>query len=112
VKDLKIKSRDSSLIAQNDIPQTDLLFIAFGPPKQEKWIANNLDKVPIKVAMGVGGAFDYLSGNVFRAPKWLRDLGMEWLFRLSLQPWRIKRQLSLLKFIFYVLANHAKNMIK
>lgn len=85
------------------LPTIDLLFIAFGAPKQEKWIASNLNKIPVKVAMGVGGAFDYLSGNVPRAPKWIRNLGLEWAFRLIIQPWRMKRQLSLLKFIWYII---------
>lgn len=76
----------------------DILFVAFGPPKQEKWIAKNLDKIPVKVAMGVGGSFDIISGMVPRPPIFIRKLGFEWLFRLILQPWRIKRQLKLLKF--------------
>lgn len=77
----------------------DILFVAFGPPKQEKWIAKNLAKLPVKVAMGVGGAFDIISGKVPRAPKWLRNLGFEWLFRLVVQPWRIKRQMVLIRFL-------------
>lgn len=85
------------------IPNTDLLFVALGHIKQEKWIAKNLPNLPVKVAMGVGGAFDYFSGSVPRAPKWLRGMGFEWLFRLIVQPWRIKRQLTLFKFIFYIL---------
>lgn len=82
------------------IPPTDLLFVAFGAPKQEKWIDDNLSKQPVNVMMGVGGAFDYLSGKTLRAPVWLRNLGLEWLFRLVTQPWRIKRQLSLIKYIW------------
>ncbi len=82
-----------------NIPKLDILFVAFGGGKQEKWIANNLDKIPVKVAMGVGGSFDYLSGNVPRAPRWLRVIGFEWLFRLIMQPWRIKRQIGLIKFL-------------
>lgn len=81
----------------------DLLFVAFGPPKQEKWIAKNLSKLPVKVAMGVGGAFDYLSGKVPRAPIWIRNLGFEWLFRLCLQPWRIKRQSTLIRYLYLLL---------
>lgn len=84
------------------IPDTDLLFVAFGHIKQEKWIANNLNKMPVKIAMGVGGAFDYLSGSVPRAPKWARKLGFEWLFRLIMQPWRITRQLMLLKYLWLI----------
>lgn len=83
---------------------TDILFVAFGQVKQEKWIAQNLGKIPVKVAMGVGGAFDYLSGIVPRAPKWMRDLGLEWLFRLTVQPWRIKRQLKLIRYIILLLS--------
>ena len=82
------------------IPPTDILFVAFGHPKQEKWIAGNLENIPVKVAMGVGGAFDYISGQVPRAPKIIRDLGFEWLFRLIMQPWRIKRQLALLEYVW------------
>ncbi len=82
------------------LPTTNLLFVAFGPPKQEKWIAKNLEDLDVKVAMGVGGAFDYISGKVPRAPRWIRSLGFEWLFRLIIQPWRIKRQLVLLKYLW------------
>ena len=78
----------------------DILFVGFGPPKQEKWIANNLSKIDVKVAMVVGGSMDYFSGDLPRAPKLLREIGLEWLFRLIIQPWRIKRQLSLLKYIW------------
>lgn len=85
------------------IPNTDILFVAFGQGKQEKWIAKNLETQPVKVMMGVGGAFDYLSGEVKRAPLWMRNLGLEWFFRLINQPWRIKRFGSLVKFIFLIL---------
>ncbi|MCL6096340.1 MAG: WecB/TagA/CpsF family glycosyltransferase [Patescibacteria group bacterium] len=81
----------------------DILFVAFGSPKQEIWIAENLSKLPVKVAIGVGGAFDFISGKVRRAPVFVRKLGLEWLFRLIIQPRRIKRQLRLIKFIYLVL---------
>lgn len=77
----------------------DMLFVALGAPKQEKWIAENLEKLPVKAAMGVGGALDYISGAVPRAPRLIRNLGFEWLFRLVIQPWRLKRQLRLITFI-------------
>lgn len=83
--------------------EIDILFVAFGFPKQEEWIYENLPKIPVKAAMGVGGAFDYLSGEVPRAPKLVRSLGLEWLFRLIVQPWRWRRQLSLLTFLCLVL---------
>lgn len=89
-----------SALSVGYMPPTDILFVAFGHGKQEKWIAQNLPSIPVKVAMGVGGAFDYISGNVPRAPKFLRQIGLEWLFRLVLQPWRIKRQLALIKYLW------------
>ncbi len=70
----------------------DILFIAFGHGKQEKWLAEFLPQLPsVKIAMGVGGSFDYLAGRVHRAPLFLRRLGLEWLWRLIHQPWRISR---------------------
>ncbi len=83
--------------------KADILFVAFGSPKQEKWIFEHLDNLDVKVAMGVGGTFDFISGNVRRAPEWMRRVGLEWLFRLIIQPWRLKRQTSLIKFFFLVI---------
>lgn len=80
--------------------KVDILFVSFGPPKQEKWIAKNLNELPIKIAVAVGGAMDYIAGVIPRAPNWMRVLGFEWLFRLITQPWRIKRQIKLLKFLW------------
>jgi len=69
-----------------------LLFVALTVPKQEKWINENLEKMPsVRLAMGVGGAFDFMAGQVPRAPKFLRVIGLEWLWRFFCQPWRIKR---------------------
>ena len=82
--------------------KVDILFVAFGSPKQEIWISENLEKLPAKVVVGVGGAFDFISGNVRRAPVIVRKIGLEWLFRLIIQPWRIKRQLRLIQFVYLV----------
>jgi len=71
---------------------SDILLVALGAPKQEKWIAENLSKVPsVKLAIGVGGAFDMISGRILRAPSFLQKIGLEWLWRLILQPSRIGR---------------------
>jgi N-acetylglucosaminyldiphosphoundecaprenol N-acetyl-beta-D-mannosaminyltransferase len=80
----------------------DLLLVAYGAPKQEYWIAGNLSKVPVKIAFAVGGALDYFAGKQIRAPKIIQDLGFEWFWRLILEPWRIKRQMALLVFVFLV----------
>jgi len=68
-----------------------VLLVAFGAPKQEMWIDRAGRAAGVPVAMGVGGAFDYLTGRVPRAPAWMRRAGLEWLFRLGRQPWRLKR---------------------
>ncbi|HKZ35829.1 MAG TPA: WecB/TagA/CpsF family glycosyltransferase [Patescibacteria group bacterium] len=83
----------------------DLLFVALGHGKQEKWIAKNLPKLKVKVAMGVGGSLDYIAKPWLRAPLLIQTLGLEWLWRLILQPWRLKRQLSLLEFVYLVITN-------
>lgn len=84
-------------------PQIDILFVAYGFPKQEEWMSERIGRVPVGVMISVGGSFDYLSGNVQRAPQVVRSIGFEWLYRLIRQPWRIKRQLALLEFIWLVL---------
>ena len=91
------------------IPELDFLFVAFGQVKQEKWIDLNKQAVPAKIFMGVGGAFDYLSGDIARAPLFLRKLGLEWLFRLVRQPWRLKRFYSLVRFTFLILLHGPDN---
>ncbi len=93
------KNKSDAISHKQDTDVIDILFVAFGSPKQEKWIYENLDKLPIRVAMGVGGAFDFISGNVRRAPFLIRFLGFEWLYRLIREPWRFRRQLALLEFV-------------
>lgn len=93
---------DSEIEKKLHVP-LDVLLVAYGFPKQEEWIHENISRLPIKAAMGVGGAFDYISGTIPRAPYLIRAMGFEWAFRLILQPWRIKRQLALIEFSSMVL---------
>lgn len=72
----------------------DVLLVAYGHPAQELWIARNQPHLRVPVAIGVGGLFDYLAGAVPRAPRWMRRLGLEWLYRLIRQPWRWRRILT------------------
>lgn len=81
----------------------DVLLVSYGQGKQERWIQRNLEKIPVKLAIGVGGVIDYLSGSSTRAPKIVREAGFEWLFRLLAEPWRWKRQLALPRFAYLVL---------
>ncbi|MBP9716680.1 MAG: WecB/TagA/CpsF family glycosyltransferase [Candidatus Levybacteria bacterium] len=86
----------------------DILFVAFGSPKQEEWIFDHMKEIDSKVFIGVGGAFDFISGKVMRAPIFIRRLGLEWLFRLMIQPWRIKRQFALVRFVLNTLQEKLK----
>ena len=73
----------------------DVLLVAYGAPKQELWLDRNLAELGIPVGIGVGGVFNYLSGDAPRAPEWVRKIHFEWLHRLLTQPWRWRRQLAL-----------------
>jgi N-acetylglucosaminyldiphosphoundecaprenol N-acetyl-beta-D-mannosaminyltransferase len=84
--------------------QTQVLLVAFGAPKQELWIDRMKDRLGVGVAIGVGGAYDYLTGRVPRAPLWMRRAGLEWLHRLMHQPWRIRRMAVLPAYAFKVLS--------
>jgi N-acetylglucosaminyldiphosphoundecaprenol N-acetyl-beta-D-mannosaminyltransferase len=83
--------------------QAEILFVAYGAPNQDKWIARNLPRLKVGVAMGVGGAFDFIAGVAQRAPRWMRRAGIEWLHRLIQQPWRWRRMLRLPLFVLAVL---------
>ncbi|MDZ4669546.1 MAG: WecB/TagA/CpsF family glycosyltransferase [Phototrophicales bacterium] len=81
----------------------DILFVAYGAPKQDLWIARNLPRLQTKMAMGIGGSFDFIAGIVPRAPVWMRNYGLEWLYRLYLQPSRMGRMTRLPRFVWAVI---------
>ncbi len=83
---------NKKVLADIRMNKPDILFVAFGHEKQETWIDQYTDKLGgVRVAMGVGGAFDYISGSIRRAPPWLRSAGFEWLYRFFTQPKRLNR---------------------
>ncbi|MDI3546927.1 MAG: N-acetylglucosaminyldiphosphoundecaprenol N-acetyl-beta-D-mannosaminyltransferase [Halanaerobiales bacterium] len=82
--------------------EPDLLFIGMGVPLQEKFLAQNLHRLKVRVAMTVGGAFDVLAGRVNRAPLWMQRMHLEWLFRLLQEPSRLGRMLALPRFVILV----------
>ena len=88
--------------------QTSVLLVAYGAPKQELWIDRHRDRLGVSVAMGVGGACDYLTGRAPRAPAWMRHAGLEWLHRLASQPWRIRRMAVLPVYAWKVLRDSPK----
>jgi N-acetylglucosaminyldiphosphoundecaprenol N-acetyl-beta-D-mannosaminyltransferase len=86
------KLGDNKVIERINLIKPEILLVGLGSPKQEQFIAENLSKMSsVKLAIGVGGAFDFISGRVKRAPKIFQKIGLEWLWRLVLQPTRIKR---------------------
>jgi len=83
-----------------------VVLVAYGAPGQVTWIERNrsrLEAAGVRLAVGVGGAFDFHAGRVPRAPRVLRQLGLEWLYRLVRQPWRWRRQLALPAYVWLVL---------
>ena len=96
-------AEEDAIVEQVNASGADILFVAYGAPEQDKWIARNLPRLNVALAMGVGGAFDFIAGSVPRAPRWMRARGLEWLYRLLRQPWRFKRMLRLPRFVIAVL---------
>lgn len=86
----------------------DVLLVGIGAPKQEKWIYSNKDKLKVHVCIGVGGCFDVFAGNIKRAPLFFQNNGLEWFYRLCIEPWRIKRILKIPQFIFKVIVSKFK----
>lgn len=84
-------SADAATLALIRAHKPQVLLVAYGHPKQELWIDRMRESLGVAVAMGVGGSFDYLTGRIPRAPTWMRRAGLEWLFRLVRQPWRVRR---------------------
>lgn len=82
----------------------DILFVAFGIPKQEKWIRRYMEQLQVPVAIGVGGSFDVISGRIRRAPRWMQVAGLEWLYRTVKEPKRIPRLAALPRFVLMALA--------
>ncbi len=105
---LNIEEYFQNLVKKLNEKKIDILFVAFGYPKQEYFI-NILNSYfllhnskPV-VLMAVGGSFDYISGKISRAPEWMRNMGLEWLFRLLREPWRLGRQLKGAEFFWKVM---------
>ncbi len=80
--------------------KADLLFVSFGCPKQEKWIAMNYKECGASVSVGVGATIDFLAGAVSRAPRWMQMSGLEWIYRLLQEPRRLFRRYATGLFVF------------
>ena len=96
---------NAAIIAEIKAAHPDLLLVALGVPKQEKWIAAHLEELHVPVAIGVGGTLDVMAGVMKRAPYWMQKAKLEWLFRGLMQPKRAGRLLALPKFVLKVHAS-------
>jgi N-acetylglucosaminyldiphosphoundecaprenol N-acetyl-beta-D-mannosaminyltransferase len=85
-------SESRSICAAIKVSGADLLFVGMGSPRQELWIASNILLTGVRFALGVGGSFDHVSGQIGRAPRWMQRSGLEWLHRLVLEPRRLWRR--------------------
>lgn len=82
----------SEIISKINAVKPNILLVAFGAPRQEKWIHQHRHEIDSNLLVGVGGLFDFYSGDKKRAPMWMRNFGMEWLYRLYLEPGRLWRR--------------------
>jgi N-acetylglucosaminyldiphosphoundecaprenol N-acetyl-beta-D-mannosaminyltransferase len=80
------------VVAAINASGASVLLVAFGAPRQDLWLADLHDRLRPAVRMGVGGLFDFYSGRIPRAPIWLRELGLEWVYRLLQEPGRMWRR--------------------
>jgi N-acetylglucosaminyldiphosphoundecaprenol N-acetyl-beta-D-mannosaminyltransferase len=81
-------AEDEASVSEINAAKVDILFVGIGCPKQEIWMAEHKDKLNC-VMLGVGAAFDFVAGNKSHAPRWVQNIGMEWLFRLCSEPGRL-----------------------
>ena len=98
------QEEEDDIVSRIHASRADLVFVAYGAPKQDLWLSRNLQRTGAKVGVGVGGSFDFITGVQKRAPRWVQRIGLEWLYRLLREPWRWRRQLALPKFVWLVLS--------
>ena len=102
------KSDEAEIIGNIKACRPDILLVALGVPRQEKWITEYSKQLQVPVAIGVGGTFDVMAGTVQRAPLWMQNANLEWLYRLMSEPKRAIRMLALPRFVMKVLTNKKK----
>ena len=96
-------TENSAILQRINSSKADILFVAYGAPNQDKWIARNRHNLQtVRLAVGVGGSLDFVTGKATRAPEWVQKFGLEWLHRLAKEPWRWRRMLALPQFAIKV----------
>lgn len=98
-------AENAAIVNRINASGAQVLYVAYGAPKQDLWIGRNREALTtVRVAMGVGGSLDFITGRAVRAPQWAQDAGLEWLYRLYKEPWRWRRMLALPRFAWRVVA--------
>jgi N-acetylglucosaminyldiphosphoundecaprenol N-acetyl-beta-D-mannosaminyltransferase len=97
------KEQEKKMIDEIRNIKPDILLVGLGMGKQEKWIVEHLNELNVPVSLGVGGSFDVIAGETRRAPMWVRNAGLEWLYRFIQQPTRVKRMMALPRFVLMVM---------
>lgn len=97
-------SEDAQICEMINATKPDIVWVGLGSPKQDIWMYEHRDRLDVSVMHGVGAAFDFLTGRVRQAPRWMMNAGLEWLFRLFQEPKRLWRRYTVtnLKFIYYL----------
>lgn len=95
-----IEATSPSLLQEIRDAKPDILLVAFGNPKQEKWIGRFGRELNVPVMIGVGGTLDFIAGKMRRAPHWMQNSGLEWLYRLIQEPRRLWQRYAVDMFIF------------
>ena len=101
--------QEPQILAQIQQAHPDIILVALGAPRQEQWIHTHQPTLQIPLAIGIGGSLDVISGNLKRAPKWMQKLSLEWLYRILIQPTRLKRATALPKFVLAVRRQRHQN---
>jgi N-acetylglucosaminyldiphosphoundecaprenol N-acetyl-beta-D-mannosaminyltransferase len=91
-------SEEDEICSRIEAARPHILLVAYGAPRQELWVARTMPRLKIPITMNVGGTFDFIAGVTTRAPVWLQDAGLEWLYRLAREPHRWRRMLKLPQF--------------
>lgn len=90
---------EAEVVAKINEAAPDVLFVCLGAPKQEKFMRSHMEELNVKLMLGLGGSLDGYAGNVKRAPQWMINMSLEWLYRLLKEPKRIGRMMRLPKFV-------------
>jgi len=100
---------EESVIAQIRQSAPRILLVGLGFPRQERWIAAHRSHLGVPVIMGVGGTFDVLAGRVWRAPQWVQNLGLEWVYRLVHEPRRWRVVIGLPQLVYLALRERVRH---